>query len=81
MPGEGGRNLLNKGHSCRAYCPHPRVWPGSVCWSWGTFVVVAGRVRIGFSEDAAGLPARLIGPGLTVKGFVLLVGLSPALFR
>ncbi len=28
-----------------------------------------------------GLPARLIGLGLTVIGFVLLVGLSPALFR
>ena len=44
-------------------------------------VVVEGRVNIGFSEDVTGLPARLIGLGLTVIGFVLLVGLSPALFR
>ena len=44
-------------------------------------VVVAGRVNIGFSEDVTGFPARPIGLGLTVIGFVLLVGLSPALFR
>ena len=46
-------------------------------------VVVEGRVNIGFSEDVTvtGLSARPIGLGLTVIGFVFLVGLSPALFR
>jgi len=48
---------------------------------WGAVVLVAGRVNIGLSEEVRGLPARLIGVGFTVVGFVLLVGLSPALFR
>ena len=47
----------------------------------GAVVVVAGRVNVGLSEDVTGLPARLIGLGLTVMGFVLLVGLSNWLVR
>ena len=47
----------------------------------GAVVLVAGRVNIGFSGDVTDLPARLVGLGLTVMGFVLLVGLSNWLTR
>ena len=48
----------------------------------GAVVLVAGRVNIGLSEDVTGLPAqRLIGLGLAVMGFVLLVGLSRLLLH
>ena len=46
---------------------------------WGAVVLVAGRVSIGLSEDVTGLRARLVGVGLTVVGFVLLVGLNQLL--
>ena len=45
----------------------------------GAYVLAAGRLNVGLSEDVRGLPARLMGLGITVMGFVLLVVL-PVLY-
>lgn len=40
---------------------------------FGAYILGTGRANVGFSEDVTGLPARLIGTGATIMGFVLLL--------
>ena len=54
---------------------------GFVLLILGATILARGRVDVWSLPEATGLRARLMGLGLTVMGFVLLVGLRAALFR
>lgn len=49
---------------------------GLVLLILGATILARGRIDVWSLPEATGLRARLIGVGLTVMGFVLLVGLS-----